>query len=389
MKKRFPLVAASILLLIGSGWYWQANASKSDGASIVAPSPQPVSTLTLTMQSINFSQQLPGRISSFRQSEIRPQVDGIITERLFEEGAQVVKGQQLYQIDDKRHKAALNSAVADLKSANALLKTGQSREKRYKDLVKINAVSVQEYDDVKADYDQAIASVAVAQAAVDVAKVNVDYTKVYAPISGYISRSFVTEGALVTANQTQYLTRITQLDPVYVDMQQSSSEAMDLRARMMSNQAVPVHVILDEKTNTRYPLAGEVKFSEVTIDEGTSSIVLRALMPNPDGLLLSGLFVQASLDLGKQNVLLVPQRATTRTPSGGLVAWVVEEGKAQQRAIEVDGAHKDKWIVTAGLNEGEEVIVEGYQKVKTDSPVAAVPWVKKNVSLESQPNNKG
>jgi len=389
MKKRFPLVIASILLLVGSGWYWQANASKSDGNSTVAPPPQPVSTLTLTMQSINFSQQLPGRISSFRQSEIRPQVDGIITERLFEEGAQVIKGQQLYQIDDKRHKAALNSAVADLKSANALLKTGQSREKRYKDLVKINAVSVQEYDDVKADYDQAIASAAVAQAAVDVAKVNLDYTKVYAPISGHISRSFVTEGALVTANQTQYLTRITQLDPVYVDMQQSSSEAMGLRARMMSNQAVPVHVILDEKTNTRYPLAGEVKFSEVTIDEGTSSIVLRALMPNPDGLLLSGLFVQASLDLGKRNVLLVPQRAATRTPSGGLVAWVIEEGKAQQRTIEVDGAYKDSWIVSAGLNEGEQVIVEGYQKVKTDSPVAAVPWVKKDVSLHLIPNNKG
>lgn len=388
MKKIFPLVL-SILLFVVGGWFWQANASKSDGATAVTPPPQAVSTLALTLQTIDFSQKLPGRISSFRQSEIRPQVDGIITERLFEEGAKVVKGQQLYQIDDKRHKAALNSALADLKSANALLKTGQAREKRYKNLVKINAVSVQEYDDVKADYDQAIAAVAVAQAAVDVAKVNLDYTKVYAPISGYISRSFVTEGALVTANQTQYLARITQLDPVYVDMQQSSTEAMGLRARMLGNEAVPVHIILNEKTDTRYPLTGEVKFSEVTVDESTSSIVLRALVPNPDGMLLPGLFVQAALDLGEKSVLLVPQRAAIRTPSGGLTAWVVDNGKAQQRIIKVDGAYKDNWIVTEGLSEGEEVIVEGYQKVRADAPVSTVPWVKKTVSLESTMNNKG
>lgn len=389
MKKTFPL-AASILLLIGGGWYWQANASKSGAtAAAVAPQPRAVSTLALTMKTVGFSQQLPGRISSFRQSEIRPQVDGIITERLFEEGAKVAKGQQLYQIDDKRHKAALHSAVADLKSANALLKTAKSREKRYKNLVSIHAVSVQEYDDVKASYDQAIASVAVAQAAVDVAKVNVDYTKVYAPISGYISRSFVTEGALVTASQTQYLARITQLDPVYVDMQQSSAEAMSVRTQMMGENTVPVHVILDEKTDKRYPVVGEVKFSEVTVDEGTGSIALRALIPNPDGLLMPGLFVQASLDLGEKSVLLVPQRATIRTPNGGLNAWVVIDGKAQLRSIQVASAYKDSWVVLEGLIVGDQVIVEGYQKVRAGSDVAAVPWVKKNVALQSTSSTKG
>lgn len=388
MKKTFPL-AVSVLLLIGTGWYWQANASKSGETAAAAPQPRAVSTLALTMKTVGFSQQLPGRISSFRQSEIRPQVDGIITERLFEEGAKVSKGQQLYQIDDKRHKAALNSAVADLKSANALLKTAKSREKRYKNLVSIHAVSVQEYDDVKASYDQAIASVAVAQAAVDVAKVNVDYTKVYAPISGYISRSFVTEGALVTASQTQYLARITQLDPVYVDMQQSSAEAMSVRTQMMGENTVPVHVILDEKTDKRYPVVGEVKFSEVTVDEGTGSIALRALIPNPDGLLMPGLFVQASLDLGEKSVLLVPQRATIRTPNGGLNAWVVIDGKAQLRSIQVASAYKDSWVVLEGLNVGDQVIVEGYQKVRAGSDVAAVPWVKKNVALQSTSSTKG
>lgn len=382
MKKIFPLLMLA-LLLAGGGWYWwlKNDDGTQNASSAAAKPPQAVAVLELKPQTVTFAQQLPGRVSPYRQSQVRPQVDGIITARLFEEGADVEKGQQLYQIDDARYKAALNSARADLASARANVKTVEARAKRYEELVKINAVSEQEYDDVKAQYDQAMAAIAVAQAAVDVAQVNLDYTKVYAPISGRISRSFVTEGTLVTANQAQFLATITQLDPVYVDMQQSGSEAIYLRSRMMEQETIPVHLLLDDKTGKDYPHKGTLKFSEVTVDETTGSIALRALMPNPDALLLPGMFVRATLDLGKDEVLLIPQRATIRTPEGGLTVWVVgEEGKAQPRPIQVEQAYKDNWIVMDGLKAGDTIIVEGYQKVGPGAPVSPVPWQQSETS---------
>ena len=390
MKKIFPLLMLA-LLLAGGGWYWwhKSNDSTKNASSAAARPPQAVAVLELKPQRITFTQQLPGRVSPYRQSQVRPQVDGIITERLFEEGADVEKGQQLYQIDDARYKAALNSAKADLASARANVKTVEARAKRYEDLVKINAVSEQEYDDVKAELDQAMAAVAVAQAALDVAQVNLDYTKVYAPISGRISRSFVTEGTLVTANQEQFLATITQLDPVYIDMQQSGSEAIYLRSRMMDKKTVSVHLILDERTGMDYPHEGSLKFSEVTIDETTGSIALRALIPNPNSLLLPGLFVRATLDLGEDDVLLVPQRATIRTPEGGLTVWVVDEtGKAQPRAIHVEQAYKDSWIVTDGLKADDTIIVEGYQKIGPGAPVSASPWQRNKASASQTSGGK-
>lgn len=390
MKKIFPLLMLAFLLA-GGGWYWwhKSNEGAQSASSASARPPQAVAVLELKPQTITFTQQLPGRVSPYRQSQVRPQVDGIITERLFEEGADVEKGQQLYQIDDARYEAALNSAKADLASARANVKTVEARAKRYEELVKINAVSEQEYDDVKAQYDQATAAIAVAQAAVDVAQVNLDYTKVYAPISGRISRSFVTEGTLVTANQAQNLATITQLDPVYIDMQQSGSEAIHLRSRMMGKEIVPVHLILDDKTGKDYPHEGTLKFSEVTMDETTGSIALRALMPNPDGLLLPGLFVRATLDLGQDDVLLVPQRATIRTPEGGLTIWAVDgTGKAQPLPIQVEQAYKDNWIVTDGLKPGDAVIVEGYQKVAPGAPVSPAPWQQSETSAPQTSGGK-
>lgn len=381
MKKTLTLLIMAFAL-IGGGWYWWSSAHQTEehgaGALGGAMPPQAVAVLELAPETITFSHELPGRVSPYRQSQVRPQVDGIITERLFEEGADVEKGQQLYQIDDARYEAALNSAKADLKSAKANVKTVEARAKRYEDLVKINAVSEQEYDDVRAQYDQAKAAIAVAQAAVDLAQVNLDYTKVYAPISGRISRSFVTEGTLVTANQAQNLATITQLDPVYIDMQQSGSEALHLRSRMMGKETIPVKLILDDKTGKGYPHDGTLKFSEVTIDETTGSIALRALMPNPNGVLLPGLFVRAGLDLGQNEVLLVPQRATTRTPEGNLTVWVVgADNKAQPRPIEVEQAYKDSWVVAGGLKAGDAVIVEGYQKIGPGAAVSPTPWEKK------------
>jgi len=376
MKKILSLVILG-LLIAGAGFYfWQHKGESQSGASGVsgAPSP-PVAILEVKLQTIQISYELPGRISPYRQSQVRPQVDGIITERLFEEGANVEKGQQLYQIDDVRYKAALNSAKADLASARAKIKSVKAQEQRYRDLVKINAVSQQEYDDVKAAFDQAMAAVDVAQAAVDVAQVSLDYTKVYAPIAGRISRSFVTEGTLVTANQAQFMATITQLDPMYVDMQQSGSEAMQLRSRMLGKESVPVHLVADNGAGGSYPHDGALKFSEVTVDETTGSIALRALIPNPDSVLLPGLFVRAKIDLGQSKALLVPQRAVMRTPDGELTAWVVDQNnQVRPRPIQVEHAYKDQWIVKSGLQAGDRVIVEGHMKIAPGVPVSPTLW---------------
>lgn len=384
MMKRIILALIILAVLAGGGFYlWKsgmlgghgAAAGAGGGAMMGMGGPQSVATITIAPQTITVRHELPGRVTAYRQSQVRPQVDGIVTERLFEEGASVEKGQQLYQIDAARYKAALNSALADLKSAQASLKTVKARAGRYEELIKINAISQQEYDDVKAELDQANAAIAVAQAAVDLAQVNLGYTKVYAPIAGRIGKSFVTEGALVTANQAQYLSVITQLDPVYIDMQQSGLEANQLRRQLSGKAEVPVHVILDETVNEVYPREGRLKFSEVTIDETAGSIALRALMPNPKAELLPGLFVRATLDLGEDKVLLVPQRAAIRTPDGSLMVWVVDgENKAQMRPITVDRAQGEDWIVLSGLQEGDQVIVSGYLRLGPGAPVVPTPW---------------
>lgn len=386
--KRFILPLGFIVVLAALWYMWSGSGSGAGNGAMGGPggpgqmTPE-VAVITIGQEEIVQSITLPGRISPFRQSQVRPQVDGIITERLFEEGATVEKGQQLYQIDDARFKAAAGSALADLKSARANVKTVEARAKRYEQLVKINAVSKQEYDDAKAQLDQANASIAVAQAAVDVANVNMGYTKVYAPISGRIGKSFVTEGALVTANQSQSLAIITQLDPVYIDMQQSGDEAVKLRTQMAGKDSVPVHVQLDEKSDLLYPHEGTLKFSEVTVDETTGSIALRAIMPNPDGQLLPGLFVRASVDLGSEKGILVPQRATVRTPDGKLMAWTVSaDQKAHMAPIDVIRTYKDQWIVQSGLNVGDTVIIEGYQKIGEGAQVKTTPWINPNAPVE-------
>ena len=393
MKKSLIIVAALLVVAGFAAYYFYGShvGDKAQEGNTVSPAAgapaQAVSVFKVTDQKISLSRTLPGRISAFRQSQVRPQVNGIITERLFEEGANVEKGQQLYQIDDARFKAALASAQADLRSARSTIASVKAKSERFKNLVEIDAVSRQEYDDAKAQLDQAYASVAVAKAAVDVAQVNLDYTKVYAPISGRIGRSLVTEGALVTANQEQAMSVITQLDPVYVDMQQPSSEAMTLQQSLLQSQGeIPVTVMLGEGNKTAYPHKGSLKFSEVTIDETTGSITLRAKVPNPDGVLMSGLFVHASLAMGEQNALLVPQRATTRNPDGSLSVWVVDgNNQAQKRVLKVSDAYKGNWIVVSGLQEGDPVIVEGYQKVAEGADVSPSPWEQKNQTKEQMP----
>ena len=380
MFKRF-IIGLIILGALGAGWYlWRGKqAPAGDGmmAANMGAQAQPVSVLKVAPQDIQLKRVLPGRISAIQQAQVRPQVDGIITKRLFEEGATVEKGMQLYQIDDARYKATLASTQADLKSAEANIKSILAKANRYKELVKINAVSRQEYDDVVASLAQAKADVAVAQAQIDLAQVDVDYTQVYAPISGRIGRSYITEGALVTGSQSQHLAIITQLDPVYIDMTYSGEDTINLRTRMAEHKEIPVTLVDDgQGRGQNYTHQGVLKFSEVTVDETTGSVALRAEIPNPDGILLPGLFVRAELDMGLvKDVLLVPQRATSRRPDGGLDVWVVQEDNSvKQQKIAVSGTYQDNWIVENGLMPNDTIIVEGYQKVGPGSVVSPAPW---------------
>jgi membrane fusion protein (multidrug efflux system) len=377
--RRIPTITFIIAVLLGlagcSGESQQANSAQQQRPAT------PVSVITLKAQPVVHEMILPGRITPSRQSQVRPQVDGVVTERLFEEGAQVEKGQQLYQIDDARYRAQLNSAIADVKSAQANLKTLEAKANRYKDLIKKNAVSQQEYDDVIAQKEQAQAAISVAEASVDVAKVNVGYTKVYAPISGQISRSYVTEGTLVTTNQAQQLATITQLNPIYIDMQESGSAILTLRQTMRSKGSMPVELTLDEVTGEKYPHTGSVKFSEVTVDESTGSVALRAEMPNPEGVLLPGLFVKGHVITGKENALLVPQRATTRQTDGSLSVYVVtDNNQVEGRTLNIGKIYRDQYVVKSGVSEGERIIVTGYQKVKPGAMVNPSEW---------QPSSRG
>ncbi|HWV16362.1 MAG TPA: efflux RND transporter periplasmic adaptor subunit [Cellvibrio sp.] len=322
--------------------------------------------------------ELPGRTVAFRLAEVRPQVSGIIQKRLFTEGSEVKAGAQLYQIDPASYQAALATAQAELARTQANLAAAKAREARYKNLNSQKAVSQQDYDDALAALGQAEANVAAGKAAVDTANINLKYTKVLAPISGVIGKSSVTEGALVSAGQAQVLASIQQLDPIYVDVSQSADQLMALRRQMMkgtvsSEKVAKVNLILSDGSS--YLEDGSLQFSEVGVSESTGTIVLRALFPNPDHLLLPGMFVRANLQEGIHNqAILVPQQGVTRDRSGNATTLVVNgENKVEVRPIKTSRAVGDKWLVEEGLAAGDQVIVEGVQKVKPGAQVNPVP----------------
>ncbi len=380
MSKGKLIIALVIGVIVLGIWYLTSGSGQmgpgGPGGGMGQMPPPAVSVYQLKTETINREEILPGRISAFRQAEIRPQVNGIITQRLFEEGAFVEQGQALYQIDDVPYRAALASARADLVSAQANLDAATAKEARFAELVKTNAVSGQAYDDVKAELEMAKASIAVAEAAIEVAQVNLGYTRVYAPIAGRIGRSSVTEGALVTSNQSESLTMITQLDPIYVDITQPGVNSMQLRIEMSAASNIPVEIILDSSSGIVHPHKGELKFSDVVVDETTGSVGLRALVPNPDQTLLPGLFVRTKIELGNQPALLVPQRATIRNPQGGLNVWIIDESnQVNPRSITVSGAYGDSWIVSSGIDEGETIVIEGYQKIRPGATVVPSPWM--------------
>ena len=326
------------------------------------PPPPRVSVVTLRAQSVPIVTELPGRVNAYRTADVRPQVNGIILKRLFVEGSEVKTGQQLYQIDPAPYKAAYDSAVAANASARALAQ-------RDKSLVATNLVSKQDYDNAEAAWLQA-------QAAVETARINLIYTKVLSPITGRISRSFVTEGALATANQPTALATVQQLEPVYVDVTQPTTTLLRLRREaeaglLKQNEAGKTQVRVRLEDGTDYPHTGTLEFSEVTVDQGTGSVTLRALVPNPQRVLLPGMFVREEIDEGvRKDAVLAPQQGVSHDQKGEPNALVVgPDNVVELRNLEVDRAIGDQWVVNAGLIAGDRVIVEGIQSAKPGTKV--------------------
>lgn len=317
-----------------------------------------------------YTTALAGRIASFQVAEVRPQVGGILQQRLFTEGADVKAGQALYQIDPATYEAALDSAQAALMKAEANVTPARLKAERFRELLAIKAVSKQEYDDAQAAFKQAEADVAVNRAAVKTARINLEYTKVRSPISGRIGKSAFTPGALVTANQAQALTSVRQLDPVYVDITQSSQDLLRLRAQFTNGElrsaAEEAPVRLKLENGAMYPHEGRLQFTDVSVDESTGMVSLRALFPNPEHILLPGMYVRAVIaECVDENALLVPQRALRRDPKGQASVLLVDGGgKVDVRLVDVGRTVGDSWQVLSGLKPGDRVIVEGGQNVR-------------------------
>ncbi|MGG7445584.1 multidrug efflux RND transporter periplasmic adaptor subunit AcrA [Kosakonia oryzendophytica] len=329
-----------------------------------------VGIVTLKSEPLQITTELPGRTTAYRIAEVRPQVSGIILKRNFTEGSDVAAGVSLYQIDPATYQAAYESAKGDLAKAQAAANIAQMTVNRYKKLLGTKYISQQDYDTALADAQQADASVVAAKAAVETARINLAYTKVTSPISGRTGTSTVTEGALVQSGQTTALTTVQQLDPIYVDVTQSSNDFLRLKQEMangtLTQENGKAKVELVTNDGVQYSQSGTLEFSGVTVDQTTGSITLRAIFPNPDHTLLPGMFVRAKLEEGTNpNALLVPQQGVARTPRGDATAMVVGEGdKVEVRNIVASQAIGDKWLVTDGLKTGDRVIIAGLQKVK-------------------------
>lgn len=349
--------------------------SDSDAEQQQAAMPKvTVNVVELKTQAIDIQTELPARTTAIRMAEVRPQVDGIIESRLFTEGAAVKAGQQLYQIEAAPYQAVVNNAKATLQRAKADLKVTERREQRYKNLLDDNAISQQEYDEALAAFEQAKAEIAVNQAALESAEINLRYTKVNAPIDGQIGISHVTEGALVNAGQADSLATIHQLDPIYVDISQASKEILQLRRQLMAGRvagekAPSVNLFLED--GSLYEHTGELQFSEVNVNQNTGSVVMRAKFPNPDGILLPGMYVRAEVEEGRINdAILVPHKAVIFDREGRASVMLVNDNNiVEQRFINVSRSINHHWLSESGLESGEKVIVEGLQKIAEGAEV--------------------
>jgi membrane fusion protein (multidrug efflux system) len=370
------MAAASVLAV---GFILGGCGKKTTGPPNIAPE---VSVVTIQSKPVVITTELAGRTSANLVAEVRPQVGGIIQKRLFTEGADVKAGQALFQIDPALYQAALDNAKAALSRSEANLSAIRLKADRLRELLAEKAVSQQDYDDAAAALKQTQADIQFGKANVDMARINLRYTSITAPISGRIGRSNITEGALVTAQQPTVLATIQRLDPMFVDVPQSTAEVLRLRrglkeGRLDQNGADQKKVQLIMEDGTAYPLEGTLQFRDVTVDPTTGSVVLRIVFPNPNGILLPGMFVRAIVQEGVNNqAILIPQQAVSRDPRGNPLTLIVDaRSNVQIRMLTLDRAIGDQWLVSSGLAPGERVIIEGMQKVKPGAPVKAVPFV--------------
>jgi len=372
MSKLTSLALTTVFLLAGCG------EKTAPGAGAGAPPPPVVTVVKVQTESVPAVTELPGRTAPYLIAEVRPQVSGIIQQRPFKEGSEVKAGQLLYQIDPSTYQAAYDIAKASLARAEAIQYSERLKAQRYAELVKIEAVSKQANDEAIATLRQAEAEVAAAKASMDKARIDLAYTKVVSPIPGRIGRSNVTPGALVTANQANALATVQQLNPIYVDVTQSSAKMISMKRDLeqgklqrAAGNSVPVKLVLED--GSVYGNEGKLAFSEVSVDEGTGSVTLRAVFPNPKGELLPGMYVRARLTQGVQNnAILVPHAAISRDPRGNATVMLVNgESKAESRIVKTAQSIGDKWVVTEGLAAGDRVIVDGLQKLRPDMPVNA------------------
>ncbi|MGE0918253.1 efflux RND transporter periplasmic adaptor subunit [Trichlorobacter lovleyi] len=390
MKQTSYVRLMTAAIVVAAGLMTTACSKKQ--AAMPPSGPPEVGVITVQPQRVALTTELSGRTAPHLIAEVRPQVGGIIKKRLFTEGSDVKAGQVLYQIDPASYEAAHASARASQARAEATLGMVRLKAERYQDLVKIKAVSQQDNDDAQAALKQAEADLAAAKAAVETARINLAYTKITAPISGRIGRSSITDGALVTANQATALATIQKLDTMYVDVTQSSAELLRLKQTLASGvlkkdtATAQARVKLVLEDGSPYPLTGTLKFSEVTVDQSTGSITLRAVFPNPKQVLLPGMFVRAVLEEGvNEQAMLVPQRGVTRNPKGdAMVMMVSAEEKVEPRVIQVVRTVGENWLVSGGLKPGDRVILEGLQKARPGTPVKAVPFGAKPAAAPGQ-----
>lgn len=367
VKQYMVIVIAAAFLLTGCG---------SHKAEAPQAKPPEVGVVTLQAQSVSLTTELPGRTAAFRVADIRPQVNGLILKRVFEEGSDVKAGDLLYEIDPAEYQAAYDAAKAAVALAEATIPAARAREERFKDLAASRAVGQQDYDDALAALKQAEAQLESSKAALETAKINLSYTPIKSPISGRIGRSSVTEGALVTAYQPVALTTVQQLDPIYVDVPQATAELLRLQRRMddirFSQEGKDQNkVVILMEDGSRYPQEGTLEFRDATVNPTTGSVILRIVVPNPDGILLPGMFVRAIIKEGViEDGILVPQSGISRDQKGNAFVWIVDEnGKAATKMVQLDRAIGDKWLVSSGLSHGQRIIVEGTQRIRPGVPV--------------------
>jgi membrane fusion protein (multidrug efflux system) len=370
------MMSVTLATLVAAGC--SGGSATPNGAARQAPPPPAVGVITVRAGPVGLAAELPGRLESSRVAQVRARVTGIVQKRRFEEGANVKAGQSLFDIDDQPYRATLASAEASVAKAEVALDQARTTLERNRPLAQARAISDQEWVAIEGAHKQAVADLAAARAAVQQARLNVGYAQVRAPISGRIGRALVTEGALVSQAEATQLATVQQVDPLYVNFTQSATEALRLRRAIESGElqsagAGRVRVLLDD--GSEYPLPGKLLFTDVTVDPTSGQVMLRAEVPNPKGVLLPGLYVKVRIEQARtDHAILVPQQAVTRGAAQDTVLVVGADNQVSQRGVRLGGAQGNQWVVLEGLQAGEQVVVDGFQKIQPKAPVKPVPW---------------